>query len=69
MCGRRPQPNKNPNQDFLTRSLRDRQETSPSPLCFPQVKPQVSNYPLPRSVFLKLFLRFKFEKMINLLKK
>ena len=28
MCGRRPQPNKNPNQAFLAHSLRDRQETS-----------------------------------------
>ena len=41
-------------------------ETSPDPLpppfCFPQVKPQVSNYPLtPPSIFHKLFLRL-FEK-------
>ena len=33
------------------------------PLCFPQVKPQVSKYPL--FGFLKLFLRFNFVKRIN----
>ena len=64
-------------QLFLNSSVRDRQEipqvlfvsplekhpqTPPSTLCFPQLKPQVSNYPLtPPSVFHKLFLRL-FEK-------